>query len=293
MLLEERALDRACARQDEIGNRSGRRQVVVDHHDQIESHERVEHAMRIGIGEQRVRRVHDERAHRIGLACLHRAEYEIGMSRGHVACRKPATQALGHLLHFRVALVALKRGVGGVQAARLVLGRHLVGHLELDFRGEVAHLSDDAGAGLVDVARDRAQTADRAVRGRHVAARLVDTAPRNECRRLGTPEPARRSADVIGRHAAELGDVLGRVARHMGGELVEAVAPFRHEIAVVEALGDDDVREAERKGAIRTRLRRDPQIGAGGSLGVARIDHHEWRIRLSDAANRLPPQRIV
>ena len=293
MLLEERALDRACARQDEIGNRSGRRQVVVDHHDQVEAHESVEHAMRVGIGEQRVRRVHDERAHRIGLACLHRAEHEIRMSRGHVACRKPATQALGHLLHFRIALVALKRGVGGVQAARLVLGRHLVGHLELDFRGEVAHLGNDAGAGLVNVARDRTQTADRAVRGRHVAARLVDTAPRNECRRLGTPEPARRSADVIGRHAAELGDVLGRVARHMGGELVEAVAPFRHEIAVVEALGDDDVREAERKGAIRTRLRRDPQIGAGGSLGVARIDHHEWRIRLSDAANRLPPQRIV
>ena len=79
MLLEERALDRACARQDEIGNRSGRRQVVVDHHDQVEAHERVEHAMRVGIGEQRVRRVHDERAHRIGLARLHRAEYEIGV----------------------------------------------------------------------------------------------------------------------------------------------------------------------------------------------------------------------
>ena len=275
MLLEERALDRACARQDEIGDRGGRRQVVVDHHDQVEPHERVEHAMRVGIGEQRVRRVHDERAHRIGLACLHRAEHEIGMSRGHVARREPATQALGHLLHFRVSLVALKRGVGSVQAACLMLGRHLVGHLELDFRGEVAHLGDDAGAGLVDVARDRAQTADRTVRGRHVAARLVDAASRHERRRLGASEPARRGADVIGRHAAEFGNVLGRVARHMGSELVEAVAPFRNEIAVVEALGDDDVREAEREGAIRTRFRRDPQIGAGGGLGVARIDHHE------------------
>ena len=215
------------------------------------------------------------------------------MSRGHIACRKPATQALGHLLHLRVSLVALKRGVGGVQAARLVLGRHLVGHLELDFRGEVAHLGDDAGAGLVNVARDRTQAADRTVRGRHVAARLVDAAPRHERRRLGTPEPARCGADVIGRHAAELGDVLGRVACHMGGELVEAMAPFRNEIAVVQALGDDDVREAERKGAIRARLRRDPEICAGGGLGVARINHHEWRVRLSDAANRLPPERIV
>ena len=131
------------------------------------------------------------------------------------------------------------------------------------------------------------------MRGRHVSSRLVDTAPRHERRRLGTPEPARRGADVIGRYAAELGDVLGRVARYVGSELVEAMAPFRNEIAVVQALGDDHVRESERKGAIRARLRRDPQIGAGCGLGVARIDHHERRVRFADASNRLPPERIV
>ena len=131
------------------------------------------------------------------------------------------------------------------------------------------------------------------MRRRHVSSRLVDTAPRHERRRLGAPEPARRSAHVISRYAAELGDVLGRVARYVGSELVEAMAPLLHEIAVVQALGDDHVRESERKGAIRARLRRDPQIGAGCGLGVARIDHHERRVRLPDAANRLPPERIV
>ena len=129
--------------------------------------------------------------------------------------------------------------------------------------------------------------------GRHVAARLVDTAPRHERRRLGTPEPARRGAHVIGRNAAKLGDVLGRVSRYVGSELVEAMAPLPHEIAVVQALGDDHVREAERKGAIRARLRCDPQIGTRCGLGVARVDHHERRIRFPDAANRLPPERIV
>ena len=181
-----------------------------------------------------------------------------------------------------------------------MLGRHLVGHLELDFCGEVAHLGDDAGAGLVDVARDRAQAANRPMRRRHVAARLVDAAPRHERRRLGAPEPARRSAHVISRYAAELGDVLGRVSRYVGSKLVEAMAPLPHEIAVVQALGDDHVREAERKGAIRARLRRDlavfhppDLIGAGCGLGVARVDHHERHVRLSDASNRLPPERIV
>ena len=131
------------------------------------------------------------------------------------------------------------------------------------------------------------------MRRRHVSSRLVDTAPRHERRRLGAPEPARRSAHVIGRNAAKLGDVLGRVARYVGSELVETMAPLLHEIAVVQALGDDHVREAERKGAIRARLRCDPQIGTRCGLGVARVDHHERRVRFADASNRLPPQRVV
>ena len=55
---------------------------------------------------------------------------------------------------------------------------------------------------------------------------------------------ARRLADIIGRHAANLGHALGRILRQLGLEVLEALGAIRHKIVVVELLGDQHVHQA-------------------------------------------------
>ena len=75
--------------------------------------------MRVGVGEQRVRGLHDKRAHAIRSARLHRAQHQIGMSRRKVARRELAPEPLCQARDARVAIVALQRRDAGVEAQRL------------------------------------------------------------------------------------------------------------------------------------------------------------------------------
>ena len=291
--LQHGALDGTGRRQHVVGDHGRGRHIVVQHHQQVQAHERIEHAVRVGIGEQRVRGVHDERAHRVRLALLHGAQHEVRQRGGQVALRQRAAQLLGELAGAVVAFVALQRREGRVQAARAPLGLQRVGHLQLHLRHEVRSLGQHARTGLVHVSRHGAQTADGAVRGRHVRAHLVNPAARHERRGARPPEQARRPHDVVLRQAAHRGHMRGRVGPHVRGQLVEPVAPGIHERAVRQALLDDHVQKSQRQRAVGARPHGQPEVRHGRRLRAPRVDDHERRIRACERQDGPPERRVV
>ena len=174
--LENRALDGARARQDVIGDGAGRRDVVIENHDEVKAHQRLEHAVRVSIGEQRVGRVHDEGAHAVGLARFHGVQHQMGACRCHVTLGKAPAELLGLLAHHLVAVEALQRRIRRVQAERALFGRQQIGQLEIDLAREIAGFGHDARSLAVDVARHGAQAADGAVRGSDRFSGLVNAA---------------------------------------------------------------------------------------------------------------------
>ena len=293
MHLEDRTLDGARDRQDVVGDARRGRHVVVEHHDEVEPHERLEDAMGVGVGDERIRRVDDERAHRIRLARLHRMQHEIGRRGGEIALRQAAAQLLGELSRLAVPLVALQRRALRVEAPGAVFRGERVGHLHVDLGDEVARLRQNTGALLVDVARDGAQAADRTVRGRDVYAHLVDAASRHERRRLRGAEQARRAHDIVLGNAALLGRTRRRVGPHMRGELLESVAPLIDERPVDEPLLDDHMHERQRERAVGAGADRQPDIGQGGDLRASRIDDDERRLGLGELDDGAPERRVV
>ena len=176
MNLEYGSLYRACARQHVVGNCSRRRYVVIKHDDKLKPHERTEHAVRVGVGEQRVRRVHDERANPVGIACLHRLEHEIRARRRHVAHGQTTSELLGLLAYEVVTRETLQWCNAFVQAERALLGCQRIAHLELDFTYEIARFVENERSSAIDIASDSTQAADCTMRRSDRLAYLVDTA---------------------------------------------------------------------------------------------------------------------
>ena len=134
--------------------------------------------------------------------------------------------------------------VGGIllQADHLLL--QLVAHplLETEARFVVprSRTRQDLPAGNVQIARDGHEV-HRHLTVLHAVGLLVGSQAPLDGGRLGLGVHARRGADVLDGHAADLGSLLRRHLLHALGQLVEAVAPVLHEVMVVEVLVDDDV----------------------------------------------------
>jgi hypothetical protein len=85
----------------------------------------------------------------------------------------------------------------------------------------------------------------------------------------------RRALEIARGHAADRFDVLGRVARDVLAVGLELLGALGDEARVVEAIAQDDVREAVVDGDVRARSELEEHVRVLGELDAPRIDHHE------------------
>ena len=193
--------------------------------------------MRIAVRQQRVRGLHNQRAHGIRFASLHGMQHEIGVCRRKVALRKHlAINALGELANELEAGVALQRraiGAQRVQAARTMLRRQVVGHFQINFGHEIALVHNHTRAGLIQVAGNGAQAANCTMTRGNIASHLVNAAPGNKG----------RSASIRKRTSCEINVIFGNTAArrsngwrerlHVPRQLIKTMTPRFNELVVV------------------------------------------------------------
>ncbi len=90
---------------------------------------------------------------------------------------------------------------------------------------------------------------------------------------------ARSVADLVRLEPSDLARPLRRVLRHVAHELLEAIAPVRHEVHVVEALEDERVQDGHGERRIRAGTQRQPEVCLCRGLGVARVHHDDLEPR--------------
>ena len=127
-------------------------------------------------------------------------------------------------------------------------------------------------AGHVEVAGE----ADEREHGARVlhAVGVVDHRGRaeHERRRLGRRVEPRGRADLLRRDAGDALDALRVELPHVGAVLGEPLGVRGDEPGVVQALLEDDVRDAERQRAVGARPQLQVQVGPGGELRAPRVD---------------------
>ena len=110
-------------------------------------------------------------------------------------------------------------------------------------------------------------------RGRLV--RLIDALQAGGDHPLAGADDPRGGADVIGWHAADLRDALGRVVRRRLLELVKADGVRIDEAAIDPSVVDELMLDAVQQCHVRPAADRQVDVRLGRHLGPARIDHHE------------------
>ena len=105
-------------------------------------------------------------------------------------------------------------------------------------------------------------------------------------------EHPRRRDDLRGRHAGLPLGPCGRAGADALCERIEAVAPVRHVVAVVEALVDQHLGHRERDRAVGARPRPQPEIRHLGRRGPERVDDQDARAARLRLLERHPLRRI-
>ena len=154
-----------------------------------------------------------------------------------------------------------------------------------------ARAGEDLAAGNVQVAGDGHQ-GHRHLALLHAVGLLVGRKSPLDGAGLGGGVHACRGADLVGRHAADLGGLFGRHGGAPLGQLVEAVAPVLDEVVVVEVFLDDDVDHghAQRRVGAGAQLQED--VGPRGQPGHTRVDDDEARAAAHGVHHRMPEEAV-
>ena len=270
-------LQRAGRREHVVREQGRRGHPVVHDHQELALLERLQRHLGVAVGVDGVRGVHDERAHLVGVARDDGLEHAraVGLAEP-LGGQRLAPRALRVV---RDQLVAGPGGqlelVGADLLGLLLLGQALVElHLLV---GEVVERGarHAVAAGDVEVAADGAHEGDGVAAGGGGTADLVPrAAPLDAAGGIHSVQ-ARSLADLLGIEPRDGRGPLGRVLGHMLLQLLEAVAPLAHELPVDQALVDDGVQHGQRERGVGAGTQRQPQVGLGGRLGVARVHDHD------------------
>ena len=176
--LEAGMLDGGSRGQDVVGHEGRGRHDELEHDDEVHGAEGIHDELRIGIGNQRIGPIDDERAHAIGLAGDGSLPYALRQSRGEVSHGQVTPPLAGTFVGELPAGIALEAAIGFVETVGTGLGGQLRAVLELELAHEARCLVENVAAGHVDVARDSTQCSDDAMQRGGVGADLVDATPR-------------------------------------------------------------------------------------------------------------------
>ena len=224
-----------------------------------------------------------------------------GLARGDRLGEPDPWDALPHRVHghdVRHALVVVGRIRPEGQLARegaLAVAREIETEVEGRAELQIAEVDARAAPALHRAENGHHPGPLHARRGAAGAAHAHSPAARAEVGLLASPL-ARQGADVACRHPGFFLLPLGRfglavaLAQNIGLPLLEPGGPLRHEILVVEPLGDPYVTDRLRERGVASRLRRDP-LAADVGRGVVqvRIDVHHLDAELPGPLAPLGP----
>ena len=274
VVMHDGTLERACAGQNVIGVERRRGDPVVDRDHELDALVGLEDHLRVAVAADRIGGVHDERANLIRIAGDNRLEDARTMGLAHplgggsLAPRCP--RRIGdHLIAGPRSELEL---VGADLLGLLLLGQALVGFHLLVGDVVLRRAGHEVAAGAVEVAADSAHDGTRVHAGAGVLAELVPRAAPLDVARSVVRVHAGGLADELRVEPGLLGSPACGVGLDVLLELVEADAPFLHELLVVQSLEDDGVEHRERQGRVRARSEREPKVGVSSGLRVARVD---------------------
>ena len=276
------ALHGAGHRQNEVGLQGRRRDVVVQHDEELDLLDGLVGHLRVAVRRQRVRARDQQGAHLVGVAGEDGLEHGRAVRLAHPLsgeCLAPlALRNLGQTL-----VAGPRRHLVLVRA--YLLGLHVVGQVVValhllvgDVDGRTGHA---VAAGDVEVAADGTHDGAGVHAGAGALAQLIPSAaPLDVAGGVGRVH-ARGLANELGVEPGERGRPLRRVGLHGIAQLVDADAPLVHEVHVVDELVQDDVEHGQRQRRVRTRAQRQPQVCVRSRLGVARIHDDELQAGLA------------
>ena len=245
--------------QDHVGELRGLGDEEVLHDQVLEPGERGAGVVEVGVGHRRVLAQDVHAAHLSGGDRVHGLDHgEAGLGGER---RRPQLLEGGAVLRV---------------AHRAVVGQH---HRdEAGIRGALHVVLPaqrvQAGAGAADVAggeRERDQAA-RVVGAVHM---LRDAHAPEDHRAFGVRIQAGDVADLVRRHAAQRRHGLGRHRRDVGGERLEALGARGDEVAVAQALADDDVEHGVEERDVAPRREAHHAVGVLAEHQAARVEHDQ------------------
>ncbi len=272
---DNRTLECASCRENVVSEQGGRGDPIVNNDQELNGLDCGEDHLGVAVRHHRVGGVDDKGTNLVGILgqdCLKDAG---AMGLAEPFCRQglaPRTLVgLGNQ-----GITRPRSQLELVGADLLFLDRIRQKLVELQFLvGEVVHrrTGHAVATGNLKVARDRTEQLQCMGCGGGARTHLVPrAAPLDAAGGVGAIHGC-RSANLLGRNAADLLSPLRRVIAQMTHEIIETVAPGCAELEVAQALHDSAVQHCQSQSSIGTGQNRQPKVSLCCRLGITRINN--------------------